>query len=280
MRGLKTGRFQHDGLNFRTFSAGAGAPIVFLHGGGSRASNFRAVMEQLSAEFFVIAFDMRGFGETGADVARPITHQDWADDVAACLDHFRLGQAFLVGWSLGATVALNFASQHPERVRAMALLGAPHPDRPINRALFQRRLEIIAGGGTAADVVAATFDMIAKAFSPVTLDHRPEALEQVRQEHLSHDVALAATLVEAYASRPDLHTILPKVCCPVTLLVGDADQTTNLAGAEELQRRLADATLRMVPHSGHYYAVEQADTVARMIAEAARARGTNVGSGT
>ncbi len=265
---LNAAFFEHDGLRFRTFAAGSGAPIVFLHGGGSRASNFRRMMEILAQRFHVIAFDLRGFGETGADPGRPITHQTWAEDVGAVVDHFGIARANLVGWSLGATVALNFASQFPARVDRIALLGAPHPDRPTNRALFEKRLSIIANGGTAADVVAATFAGIAQALSPWVLEHRPEALEQVRQEHLSHDVALAAKVVDGYATRPDLNALLPKVQCPVTLIVGDADRTCDLAGSQELQRRLSHATIEIAPDCGHYYGVEQPDTVARLIAEA------------
>jgi 3-oxoadipate enol-lactonase len=267
MTALTARDFQHDGITFRAFTAGTGAPVVFLHGGGSRASNFRAVMTLMSADFQVIAYDMRGFGETGAPLDREITHQHWADDVLACLDHFGLPSAYLVGWSLGATVALNFASQHPGRVGTMALLGAPHPDRPVNRTLFERRLGIIAQGGSAADVVAETFGTISQALSPWTLRHRPEALEQVRQEHLSHDVALAAKVVDGYASRPDLHTVLPRVHCPVTLVVGDADKTCDLAGAETLAGYLADATIQIVADCGHYYAVEQPAAVAQLLTQ-------------
>ena len=120
MTDLNAHDFQHDGLTFRAFAAGTGAPVVFLHGVGSRASNFHDVMRPMASDFRVIAYDMRGFGATGAPPDRDITHQLWADDVAACLDHFGLQSAYLVGWSLGATIALNFASQHPDRVRAMA----------------------------------------------------------------------------------------------------------------------------------------------------------------
>jgi 3-oxoadipate enol-lactonase len=269
MSELTVGKFLHDGLSFRTLVGGSGAAIVFLHGGGSCASNFRSVMQQLSAEFRVIAYDMRGFGETGAD-ARPLTHQLWAGDVAACLDHFELRQAFLVGWSLGAAVALNAASRYPERVEGMALLGAPRPNRTINLAVFRRRLDIIANGGTTAEVVAATFDEIRQTFSPWTLEHRPEALAQVREEHLAHDVTLMSKVVDGYGSQPDWNEVLAKVRCPVTLIVGDADRATDRAGAEELAHQLSHAKLRTVPNCGHYYAVEQPDRVAEMIAEATR----------
>ncbi len=265
---LKADFFAHDGLRFRTFEAGRGTPIVFLHGGGSRASNFHQVMERLAPRFHVIAFDLRGFGDTGADLERPITHQIWAEDVGACLDHFGIEKTNLVGWSLGATVALNFASQFGVHVDRMALLGAPHPDRQMNRALFEKRLSIITGGGTAADVVAATFAGIAGAFSPWVQAHRPEAVEQVRQEHLSHDVNLAGKVIDGVFTRPNLNVLLPKVLCPVTLIVGDADRTCDLAGAKELERRLGHATVKIVPDCGHYYGVEQPDTVARLIAEA------------
>ncbi len=267
--------FTHDGLCFRTFAGGAGDAIVFLHGGGSRAGHFLGVMERLAPDFRVIAFDMRGFGETGAHPARAITHQTWADDALACLNHFGLETCTVVGWSLGAAIALNLASQHQARVSAMALLGAPHPARRIDPAVFERRLRIIADGGTSADVVAATFEATAQAVSPWVRTHRPEAVERIRQEHLSQDVTLAARLVDSYASRPDLTAVLPKVLCPVTLIVGQDDPIAPLAAAEELKRRLVHATVRTVANCGHYYAVEQPDTVVGLIAEAAKSRGTH-----
>jgi pimeloyl-ACP methyl ester carboxylesterase len=260
--------FRHDGLDFHGIAAGSGPPVVMLHGGGSRASSYAAMMGELADRFRCLAYDMRGFGDTGAPPGRAITHTLWAEDLGACLDCNGIERTFLVGWSLGATVALNYASRYPDRVRAMALLGAPHPNRPINRALFQKRLDVIADGGDAAAVVAATFPAIAAAFSPWTATHRPDAIAQIRAEHLAQDVRLAAAVVEGYASRPDLHAVLPRVACPVTLLVGDADRTCDRAGAEELARRLPQATVRVVADCGHYYPVEQPEAVAAMIAAA------------
>lgn len=260
--------FEHDGLRFAGLAAGHGDVLVLLHGGGSRARNFTEMMSHLGQHFRVYAFDLRGFGETGAQPDTVISHQAWADDVEAFLDHIGARRAFICGWSLGATVALNFASQHPDRVIALALLGAPHPNRPINRALFQKRLDLIADGATAADVVAHTFGTIAQALSPWTHAHRPQAIEQVRQEHLSHDVRLAARVVDGYDTRPAFNTFLPKVRCPVYLFVGTDDKTCDLKGAEELQKYLAHAEITMVPDCGHYYAVEQPEAVARLMTDA------------
>lgn len=268
MSSLESISFQHDGLRFAGLAAGQGEPLVLLHGGGSRASNFATLMTHLSRDFRVYAFDQRGFGATGAQATTAITHRAWADDVGAFLDHIGAPRAALCGWSLGATVALNYAARHPERVIALALLGAPHPHRPINRALFKKRLDLIASGATAADVVEKTFGAVAQGFSPWTHIHRPQAIEQVRQEHLGQDIALAARVVDGYDTRPDFITVLSQVRCPVHLFVGADDKNCDLACAEELQRHLEHSDITVVADCGHYYAVEQPEAVARLLTKA------------
>jgi pimeloyl-ACP methyl ester carboxylesterase len=261
------GSFRHDGLEFRTVVAGAGPAIVFLHGGHSRADHFRGVMERLAPRFRVVAYDMRGYGRTGAD-ARPITHEDWAGDLIACLDHFGLAQPGIVGWSLGASTALEAIGNNPGRARGLVLMGAPRPARRFDRAVFQRRIDIVAAGGGAAEVVAETFSHIAQTMSPLTRERRPEVVDSVRRELLAEDPRLLAKLVEAYGVEADWKVVLPKVRCPATFLVGDADTATPRDGAEELASLMPDATVRIVPECGHYYAAEQPAAVAEMIAEA------------
>jgi pimeloyl-ACP methyl ester carboxylesterase len=258
-----------EGLNFHYSVAGQGKPLLLLHGGGSRASHFHDVMEQLASTFTVVAYDMRGFGDTGALAGEPFDHQTWADDVGRILDHLGWDVAAIGGWSLGATVALNFASQHPGRVCALALMGAPHPDRPIDRAYFHRRLRLVQGGATAAEVVAETFQVVVNMFSPWTLVYRPAALEQVRQEQLGNRVELVAPLVAAYESRPAFAPILRAIACPVAILAGDAD-AGGIRGAEGMRERLIRCQVEIIADCGHYYAVEQPQAVAEALTRGLR----------
>jgi pimeloyl-ACP methyl ester carboxylesterase len=261
--------FAHDGLAFHYRAAGEGPPLVMLHGGGSRAGNFDAIIPRLAASFRVYAYDQRGFGDTGAEPGRDIDHQLWSDDLQAFLDHLYLDRSAVCGWSLGSTIALNAASQQPDRISALVLLGAAHPDRPIDRAYFLRRLAMVEAGASAAQVVADTFDMVSGMFSPWTLAHRPEALEQVRQEQLGNRVDLVAPLVAAYESRPDVGAILRAIVCPVAVLAGDADQG-GLLGAEALSERLPLCRVERIPNCGHYYAVEQPEAVAEAMVRGLR----------
>lgn len=245
-----------DGLVCHYLAAGAGDPVVMLHGGGSRASNFAEVMLLLGEHFAVVAPDLRGFGATQTIPGVPITHDLWAKDTIALLDHLGLARVRLVGWSLGATVALNVASQSGNRVKSVALLGPPHPDRPVNRAYMQERLRLLQEVRDPAEVIDRFFPNVVAMFGAAARAHRPAALEQVRAEQLAN-ARCAAEVTASYDTRPDFADILPGVRCPVTLIVGDEDRTCDLAGARVLASRLADARIMTLAGCGHYYAVEQ-----------------------
>jgi pimeloyl-ACP methyl ester carboxylesterase len=111
-----------NGLSLYYEEHGAGEPLVLLHGGIGAGEMFGAVLPELSASRRVITVDLQGHGGT-ADVDRPLRAQTMADDVAALIEHLGLPQADVMGYSLGGTVALRTALQHPQRVRRLVLVS-------------------------------------------------------------------------------------------------------------------------------------------------------------
>jgi pimeloyl-ACP methyl ester carboxylesterase len=67
---------------------------------------------------------MQGHGRT-ADIRRDITYENLADDVAGLLDYLRIPSVDIVGYSLGAGVAMQCAIRHPEKVRKVVSISAP-----------------------------------------------------------------------------------------------------------------------------------------------------------
>lgn len=250
-----------DGLVCHYLAAGAGEPVVLLHGGGSRASQFAQVMARLAARFAVYAPDLRGFGATQALPGAPITHDGWAADTIALLDHLDAARVRLVGWSLGASVALNVASQQPGRVASLALLGAGHPDRPVNRAYLAERLRLLREAADPAEVIERFLPNVIGMFGAAARTGRPEVIAQVRAEQIA-SAPRAAEVAQAFETRRDFAEILPHVRCPVTLIVGEEDRTSDLAAAQALAARLYDARIVVLPGCGHYYAVEQPEATA------------------
>jgi len=100
---------------------GNGATVLCIHGLTANHTCWESMAEILTPDYRVIAYDLRGRGDsekppTGYSV--PIH----AEDLAALLDHYRLKSVVLFGHSLGANVAVYFASRHPGRVRKLVLV--------------------------------------------------------------------------------------------------------------------------------------------------------------
>jgi pimeloyl-ACP methyl ester carboxylesterase len=106
-----------------------GTPVLFVHGNCSAAGVWLPLLRHLPATLRIVAPDLRGYGQTETapvDARRGL--RDFADDVAALLDHPDLFPAgarpIVVGHSMGAGVAMQLLVDHPDRVRAL-LLEAP-----------------------------------------------------------------------------------------------------------------------------------------------------------
>ncbi|MFB7371051.1 alpha/beta fold hydrolase [Streptomyces sp. NPDC056222] len=109
-----------DGGRLRAERSGAGSPVVLLHGAGMDSRLWDAVVPELARHHDVIRYDARGLGGSTSP-GKPFSD---VEDLRAVLDHFGLRQAALVGLSMGGETALDFVLAHPERVTALALVGA------------------------------------------------------------------------------------------------------------------------------------------------------------
>jgi pimeloyl-ACP methyl ester carboxylesterase len=105
---------------------GTGQPLVLLHGAFSAiGTSFGALLPGLAAERRVVAFELQAHGRT-ADIDRPLTLEQMADDVAAALRHLGIEQADVLGYSMGGAVALRLAIRHPDVVRKLVLLSVTY----------------------------------------------------------------------------------------------------------------------------------------------------------
>lgn len=104
---------------------GSGPPLVLIHGSLMTVGLLNDYPALLAADRQVIAVELQGHGHT-RDIARPLRYEFLADDIAALLDHLGLAQADLVGYSLGAGVAVQVAIRHPSRVRRLVTMSVTY----------------------------------------------------------------------------------------------------------------------------------------------------------
>src|SRR5919106_5071329 len=118
---LESGHAPVNGIHmyYEVHGRGDGVPLVLLHGGGSTIEvTFGRVLPVLAGSRRVIAVEEQGHGRT-TDRDAPVAFESSADDVAALLRHLKIEQADLLGFSNGASVALQTAIRHPLLVRKL-----------------------------------------------------------------------------------------------------------------------------------------------------------------
>lgn len=103
-----------NGLNMYYEIHGTGKPLVLIHGGGSTIyTSFGRVIKEFAKAHRVIAVEMQAHGHT-ADIDRPLSFEQDADDIAALLQHLHIDKASVFGFSNGASTTLQFAIRHPQ----------------------------------------------------------------------------------------------------------------------------------------------------------------------
>jgi pimeloyl-ACP methyl ester carboxylesterase len=227
---LASGQPQVNGIEmyYEVHGRAEGTPLVLLHGGGSTiASNYGRILPFLARSRRVIAIEEQGHGRT-SDRAAPFTFEASADDVAALLGHLRIDRADALGFSNGASVALQLTVRHPQIVRRLIFASSitrrsgAHP--PLWEFLKQADLSNMP-------------PPLKEAF--LAVNPEPERLKNM------HDKDAARML--AFTDVSD--DLVRAVHAPTLVVAGDRDVAT-LEHTIELVRLFPDARLLVLP-SGH-----------------------------
>lgn len=148
-----------NGLKMYYEIHGAGRPLVLLHGSFLWGSVYPTLPEGRQ----VIAVDMQGHGRT-ADIDRPFTFEQMADDTAALLKQLKIEQTDVFGYSMGGTVGLALAVRHPALVRRLAIYGSVY--KPIEESYppdFLKDFKAITPGTFAPKELKEPYDKMSPA---------------------------------------------------------------------------------------------------------------------
>jgi pimeloyl-ACP methyl ester carboxylesterase len=133
----QTGYAPVNGLQMYYEIHGSGQPLVLLHGAFSAiGTSFGALLPDLARGRQVIAFELQAHGHT-ADIERPMTIEQLADDVAAAIRHLGIERADIFGYSLGAGIALHLAIRHPDAVRKLVLASVSYTMAGLHPGLME-----------------------------------------------------------------------------------------------------------------------------------------------
>jgi pimeloyl-ACP methyl ester carboxylesterase len=112
-----------NGLQMYYEVHGSGQPLVLLHGAYSNIeTDFGKMLPTLAKNRRVIGVEQQAHGHT-ADIDRPLSYEQMADDTAALLRHLDIEQTDVLAYSFGSAIAMQLARRHPSLVRKLALFG-------------------------------------------------------------------------------------------------------------------------------------------------------------
>lgn len=118
-------------------AGGGGRPLVLLHGNLSTINvDFGGVLPSFAKTRQVVAVEQQAHGHT-ADIDRPLSIRQWADDTTALLRHLGVEQADFFGYSSGAGVAAELAIRHPELVGKLALASFAYQRDGLHPGLLE-----------------------------------------------------------------------------------------------------------------------------------------------
>jgi pimeloyl-ACP methyl ester carboxylesterase len=239
--------------------SGGTPTVVFLHAGISDKRSWQEVLDHLSSDMDVVAYDRRGFGTT---TYRAEAH-DQLVDLLVVLDFLTLDQVVLVGNSRGGRIALDFTLTHPERVGALVLVapgvsGAPPVDDSeidqVERAIW----DTLAAADSAGALEALNLGEIRLW---VDGPHAPEGRVDGPRRELALDMNRIALGSESPGHEPapsvGAWSRLSEVHCPVLVVVGDLDLGHMKERAHGLARTIPGAGLVVMEGVAHLPGFEQ-----------------------
>ncbi|MEW2569397.1 alpha/beta fold hydrolase [Streptomyces sp. NPDC047070] len=238
---------------------GSGDPVLLCASLGTTAAMWGPQRTRLRTTHRVIAYDHRGHGEFPAPPG-PYDLADLVHDAVTLLDDLGIESADVVGISLGGTVGLALAADHPGRVRSLVTVNAPaFADDP---AFWRRRATAIREQGMAP----ATTGLLDRWYAPAVAQ-APTALVQDTVDGVGLlDPEGYAACCEAIAGT-DLRDRLAGVRCPVLAVHGLADAVVPAHHATTIATGVPGARRIALPDAGHLLSQEIPDRLHTLLTE-------------
>lgn len=224
-----------------------GRPVVLIHGFPFSHRMWEPQLRPLSDEFRLVAYDIRGHGESPVGDGQ-YTIEFFVDDLFGLLDGLGIEEVVGCGLSMGGYVLLRALEREPERFGGVVLC-----DTRSEADTDEGRLKRVAAIRTLRSEGAAGYAeaFLPKVLAPETLDARPEVVAAVREMIEANPVEGMVGAQLAMAARTDTTDVLGRIEAPTLVIVGERDELTPPGTAREMARRIAGAGVTVVSRAGH-----------------------------
>ncbi len=266
-----------DGMHIQYLEAGAGPPLLLLHGHEQSATSWRWVIPALARTHRVLALSLPGHGESAPAVGDYAPGSDLTRFVAAFLDTLHIDPPLnLVGHSAGGAIALRLAVADPQRIQSLTLVDSAglgpdvHPLLALDTMPIIGELAIMISrlpGGDLGRTTMSTAMLFGQPWRvPAEFVTEHHALGR-RRGQLEASTAMARSLFGPNGQRQILLDHLPTLTTPTLVIWGGCDYVLPAHHAQTAVNLLPHGRLSVFPGCGHLPHIEQPGRFAAVLSD-------------
>ena len=255
------------GIETSYLEAGSGETVLMLHGSGpgvSALANWQHNIPTLAQRFHVLAPDIVGFGTTERPEDIVYSLRTWTDHVWAFMDARDMEKARVIGNSLGGRIALQMATDHPDRIAKMVLMGTPGVGMTPTEGLAALRayepshdaMRELLRNYFAVDPAMITDELVQIRYEASIADGAYEAYRAMffDPRHAGSELGITEDEVRAIAT-------------PTLLIHGREDKVVALQVSVTMLGLLPNADLHVFSACGHWTQIERADEFSAVVSD-------------
>ncbi|MBW7972082.1 alpha/beta hydrolase [Bradyrhizobium sp. BR 10289] len=234
-------------------------PVVMLHGLAESGEAFRRWVPYFATHHLVVRPDLRGYGDStpmqGDYVYR---FAGLGDDIIKMLNGLKLDRVFLVGGKIGGTLAMHLTAKHPDRVIAVAAVGAPASLTSFNERAPAWRKQI-REQGVEPWVRETTAGRLGSSLPPAALDWWIRLMSKTKASTLEAFLQMVPTV--------DVTGELPSIKRPALVITTTGSGLGDVASVKAWQETIPGSKLDVLPGDSYHVAATDPDVCARKVRE-------------
>lgn len=221
--------------------------IIFIHGFPLDKSMWEGQEKALKDNYRVIAYDIRGHGNTEVGTV-DFSIDLFVKDLLSFMDALKIEKSIICGLSMGGYIALNAIEKHPERFTALILSDTNcTADTLEGKEKRIKTIENIKENG----VENLANDLLPNLFAPESFKTNSKEIVAVKEMIVNTSKESLYKSLYALANRKETCSKLAEIKVPVLILVGKEDKITPPEAASAMHEEIANSTLQIITNAGH-----------------------------
>ncbi|SDH84020.1 alpha/beta fold hydrolase [Alteribacillus bidgolensis] len=250
-------------ISIHYLKEGSGPPLVLLHGMGNNAKSWIHQMEYFKNHYTVIAWDAPGYGNSSDPNEVFQNFSQFTDCLKQFLDQLNLDKIFLLGHSMGAAVAIDFATRFPNIVDKLVIAaptrGSAGLTEEENVKKRNQRHHLI--DYTSSDEIART--RVPSLLSPSASESVTKYAEEIMSEVRPAGYKSVSNSLFHLNQMDDYSKIL----MPTLIICGNDDQVTPVSESEIIVQNITNGKLEIIQKAGHLCYMERRDAFNQCLSE-------------